>query len=668
MIHKSTKDGRGKGSHYHYLYIKTDANGEEIVTVSLNRKHRHEYEAGRLLEENSHTHEIAEPIFSEVELPNEKDDDVVRDVRQLWKLAKEEEREYRKEAKQAEDFYSGDQWDDADKQKLEGEDRAPLTINEIEGKMDLLSGYQRNNRTDIRFLPIEGGDDRVADILNLVVKNILRQNNFKFEETDGFEDEMITGRGNLNVGVTYDNHIEGDIVIEQWPWEEARYGQHKKKDLSDCEYLDKEKWLSWAKIKTMWPDKKDEIQKEIDFYDKPELEREPIIDHYAHGENILPPTRDIDFVDIGKKQYRTIEMWRKVYTRNYVALNALDNFYQKIDVPKNDIEQIKSLGLNVIPRVQTNMRVSIIAGGVLLDDSIDDMFDDIFPLIPMYAKKRGGKIWGKVKALIDPQREGNKRISQFMDIVNRMAGYGWFTDSETFENTSDEHHFKKISAKSGFIQKIRTILKPPLKVEGTKVPVEIVSMVQVMSDKGKEISNINQDLLGQRSDAKSGIAILHRQQQGLLGNNFLFDNMSLAKRNLGRILIKLIQKLYTPERIVRIIGNKSQAGEAKIGPNAVKNLTPKNMQEILIILKEQDLSRYDVAIDESANNPTTRRANFITWTEMAKQGIPVPPSVLVELSDLPQKDIVKTAIEAQQAAHAQIELGKQQTEIIKSSK
>ena len=48
------------------------------------------------------------------------------------------------------------------KQELAREKRTSITINEVAAKIDLLAGFQRQNRTDTKFAPIEEGDQSVA--------------------------------------------------------------------------------------------------------------------------------------------------------------------------------------------------------------------------------------------------------------------------------------------------------------------------------------------------------------------------------------------------------------------------------------------------------------------------------------------------------------------------
>ncbi len=618
--------------------------------------------------EDGHTH-IFEAIVTASETGKKKKDDAetAKDVRGLYKEAKEYEKDFRKKAEESERYYMGEQWKKADKDYLESRDRAALTINEIEPKIDLLSGYQRQNRSDIRFYPVEDGDSRVADILTHVVKNITEQNNFEYEETGVFTDEMITGRGLFNTYVSYDENILGDIKVEKFPWDECWFGPHDREDLADCEYLVKTKWLSFAKVKELWPEKKDDIDKETDIYTSTD---DPHTTHvegqYEKSDNSVSVPFDDDFVDIARKEYRVLECWKKVYKRAYVLVNVTESFYHNAEGwDDKDVKAVKTIpGFSAIPRVKTDMRITLTAGNTILNDGMDEYFDGMFSMVPVYAKKRKKEVWGRVEAAKEPQMEINKRHSQSVDILNKAAAYGWFYDDTIFPSAADRDSFKNNCTSPGFLAKVANIKHLPHQVEGVKFPNEIVALESLATEKLREIMNINPELQGVNSRAESGIAIAEKKRQGLIGNEFLFDNLSLSKKILGRLIVKLVQKIYSPERILRLLENRSNREQMEIGGQDFSEYTK---EEILDLLKESDLTKYDVAVGESAYNPTTRHANFAIWAELSKtHPDTIPLDMLIDLSDLPEKDKIKKKIEERMQAQAEDAERTRQTEIEKT--
>jgi len=716
---KTDKAGKNRGSHYHTVYINQQARRGE---VSFDMKHTHQLEwpvetgaadpaaAGPGLMQGSpgipgqqqmplqpalgqapdgHTHNIG-PEIDAIPKIDEDDADVVADVRSLFDEALENESDYRKRGEESEDFYSGfGQWDKAIKDKLKTEDRAALTINEIEPKLDILSGHQRQNRLDIKFYPVEEGDATTADILNVLVKNILEQSNYEHEETESFEDSMVTGRGNIEVRVDYQSNVEGDIKVEWYPWKQVTYGPHQRKDLQDLDYLVKHQWHNRGFIKNMWPEKAAQIEAEYDmvFNDKDTHER--VRPDQFESPNAASwqvsgkgDTKNANYVDIAKKRFRVVECWRRVPRTVKILVNAGDGVYKSTEFwAENDIRSASTISsFNVVPVKKHRMRVTTIINHILLEDDYPDLAKQDFHIIPIYAKKRGIKVWGKVDSAKDPQREINKRHSQAVDILNRMAAYGWFYDDQTFLNLKEQKNFETNSARAGFLQKIRDIKNVPLKVEGTKFPNELANYEALASAKIKEIMNVNTELLGQQQGESSGIAIVRRQRQGLIGNEFLFDNLSLAKRKLGRMIAAYIQKVYDVDRMIRILENQASRGSVLEPPQVPpgsqmekllkENPTMGSPQYDPAVLKELlanvDLTKYDVACSESAYSPTNRQGNFIVWLEAAKVGVQVPPEVLVDLSDLPDKEKVKASMIAMQRAKAEEAEKTRQVELIKS--
>jgi hypothetical protein len=660
--------------HDHIVYLRKDFTGD----TSTDKKHSHVIEplpdgsgAELLPADDGHSHVLAGPLSVGEKERKKSDTELIKEVRELFKSARELESKPREQAEKAEKMYGGEQWKDSDRQSLEAANRACLTINEIEPKIDLLSGYQRQNRQDLRFLPIEGGDAKVAELLNVVVKNICDSTDVEYEETEVFEDALIAGRGMWHVYLDRDENLEGDLKVEYWPQKDVYFGPFNRKDQKDLEYLCKVKWFSKAKLEQLFPDKAKDLKAELDV--AKDLAEDEFIhdsqsgDRYSEeeGEPTYHEAIDPDFINIAKKEFRLIECWRKEYKRVPVAFSPNEDFYESQEgIGEKSVSAIKTIpGLTVAYQKIARMRVTTIAGGTLLVDEYPEDHPDDFNIIPVYAKKRGNKWWGKVWTAIDMQNEINKRHSQSIDILNKCAAYGWFYDNKTFPGPQEKSQWIKNSSSPGFNQEVINSERPPTKVEGTKFPVEIVQLEQLSTEKLREIMNINPELLGINSRAESGVAIAEKKRQGLVGNEFLFDNLAISKKRLGRAIVRLIQVAYTPERIMRIVNNANSRSSVEIAGKPLDQYDPAMIEKML---RNADLTKYDVAVTESAYSPTNRRYNFIVWSELAGRGVPVPPDLLIELSDLGDKEKVKQQVQQMKEEQAKMEKAKIDAEIQKT--
>ncbi len=673
--------------HYHLVYIRKLEEG--YASADKPRNHRHdvifeykidpatgetainprtggsELEKIVLAEAEGHTHELLE-IKDENVVPSASEDKKVSEVLRLYKRSREIEHDAFTKAEECERFYASDQWETGVKDKLKKEERAALTINEIESKLDILGGYQRRNRTQLQFLPVEGGDEVGANLLTLVVKNICNQNEFEYSENMFFDDMLIAGRASWDVDVDYNDNIDGEITIDHRPWRKLRLGPHEDGRMKDLEYECLTDMFSVAKVTQMWPDKK----KDIDLMfaspsdDTADEDNTPRVVGTQYD---TPPLKDLgamfeskDMIDVEKKNIRVIECWRKVYRKVYTVVGQEDDYVFPEPLTESAMAaKAKTIqGLDVVPRTPFYMRVTTVAGPVLLSDDIPDLASQGFQTIVGYAKKRGQDFWGKIRPALDPQREMNKRISQSMDILNRAVVYAIYYDEKTFDRTGDLKNFKKNATKPGALLRVADSTRPPKREEGVKFPAEVAQMIVISRETLQNILSIGPAMQGLDNGDISGVALIEKKKQGVIGNEFLFDNMAMAKRRLGRLLVALIQDTYSKERIARIVMSQATREASGDGGEAVtlpgqdgqqKAIGEFTMEEIVAMLENRDLTKYDVVASEREWTPTVRRATFVEMAQMMQHGVPLPPELVLDLSDLPKK-MKEKAVELVQKA------------------
>jgi len=658
-------------NHTHLFFL-----GDSGQSVSgTNNKHSHnaifEPESQQWIiepAEDGHTHDVI-PYVPVIKNPPKKTDQEKADAAlELYKYALQTEYTARKDAKESVGFYTGKkQWDDQTKQDLNAEKRSAITINEVAAKVDLLAGFQGQNRTDVSFAPIEEGDNRVAHLLDIVYKNIEDQNNFPHEERLAFLDEIVQGRGNLHVYVDYDKDVQGKIVIEKLDNDEVVYGPHQKFDLSDCEHLTKFKMFSKGHVEQKWPDKHKDIN--VMFTAVPDDEFDGAIidnpgDQYATGvelDLVIGGSAATDIlVDTVRKEIKIIENYAREYYTEFAITAPEEGFVQMIArLSETEAKKwAKVPGIRTIRRNRSFIRRTVVAGTIFIEETFTDDFD----IIPVYAKKQGNYFYGKVEEVKDPQREINKRHSQAIDIVNKVASYNWIIDEMTFRDSKEEDDFLANSATPGYVIKVDDMNKSiPQKVDGIRVPTEIVAMMELSTNKLREIMNIPAEASGFSDREFSGVAMREKKHSVQVANEFLFANLNTAKRILARRVINKVQEIYDVDRILRLVNNSQPKSEEDQMENQI------NMNEAASLLQNADLMKYDVVTTESVNSPTTRTANFAVLMQLAQQGILTDPSLLIEASDIHNKDKMLGRLSEAAAASAEAEKNTSQSESFKSA-
>lgn len=604
-----------------------------------------------------HEHELLEYV-AKPKKTKESDKDILADCMSLWREALELTSESRKKGRESEDFYAGKQWDDDTSRWLNKLDRAALTINEIASNIDTLIGYQMEQRTDLKFLPQESGDQRVGDMLNIASKKILDACYFQREESKVFKDICITGFGDFNMYMSFTDNIQGDVKVERFQWDDAVYGPHEKEDLSDCEYGVKSRMQSIAKLKQWFGKKANEIEASYKSYcgQYPDIEDNKTgvsgthMDYRAAKKlDDVPYTVDGTFplVDVQRKQFRLAQVTRKTYKEVTVIFNQDENFFfTAYDWKEEDIAKASSIpGFQVISQMKTRMRITKFCGNVILsDENPADLPVHDFYSVPVYAYRQNGEFWGKVEAAKDPQRELNKRRSQIMDTMNRLGASVYYTEPDTFTNSQEKEKFKKNRSKPGSMFEVNDLNRKPVLESGADVPVALVNIMQMDQENLQRLMNV---VVAPGGANESGALFLERKKGRLTGNQFLFDNLSFAKQKIGKLLLGLIQRYYPPERLLRLLNSQYSKQKFEIGGEDFSQFSE---DEVLEMLENADLLEYDVIVSESSFAPSTRLGIAMTLFDLMEKGAAVPPELPLEFIDMPNDTRMRITQGLQQQA------------------
>jgi len=664
--------------HEHIIYMQTPQTG--VTTVTKGHAHPVKLETAEQVTrdvlgnqtvtsetryvvlpagEDMHTHPVAELT---VKTPENKKDtrdesDIVGEVYSLREKAKTFDEASRKEAEIDEKYMTEDQWDAAAKAKMEGTFRPALTVNALQAKIKALSGYQRSNRTDFRFRPVESGDTRANDIGNELAKVTCERMNYWNEETECFNSQATVGLGFLYGYIDYERDFRGVPKIIYVDWRKVYLGPHYRKDADDLEFFSIEDVYSAEKVKAMEPSKAAEIEKMF-------------VGGKGFGatgdaKNIYPEGYDQTVVDILNKTIRIIELHRYEYETRYIFIDK-SNKDIVLNVTGMDIATLKTIpNVEIVTKSKRKIRMTRVAGTVLLWDGYPELISDEFSLWPIYAEKDREKWRGKVRFARPLCDLNNKYISTGADILNKMNGRGYYIYDSMFKTPEDKEEFKTNVSKPGFVQELEDGQPQPFKEEGVKYPAELERAISFNLQMLDMIMNINPELLGQRGGATSNLMEESRKQSALLGNEFLFDNFSMMKVKIGRWFLHVFQKVYGPERAIRILNNSSAQQDFMVGGVPYSQM---DKDALLKLLKDVDFTEYDVIISEVKKSASQKMQNLQLLIEAAKAGMQFPQPLILEYLDITdeQKQKALEYISQQMEAEAAKNNQQSQTEILKT--
>jgi hypothetical protein len=535
-------------------------------------------------------------------------------------------------------YQGGDkQWDSKDIAVLNAGGRPHLTINMILPTINLLTGYERQNRQDITAFPKKGGNRLVALLFTELAKHVEDMSNGIYERSMVFLDGIVGIKGWIRLDIDYENDpYNGELIIERLdPFDVVEDPGCKHYDLNKgAKYIIQSYWADKELIKLTYP----KAKREIDHQKFDDLDSRDI--RHLPGMTQSPD----------QFQARLRETWWRSYEKAIYLVHKVSMERKRVD--KSKIALMKHM-LEVDRRQaeeEDRMEVFAVAEAVVPVLHCDTTFGEVmveevtrpfgemtkFPIQRFVPYWINGNCFSPVSNLRSPQDEKNKRRSQSLHLVNTSANSGWFNKKT---GGADRSELEEVGSKPGVVIDYEST--KPQKIEPTPLSHAHITLEQLAGNDIKEISSINQNLLGVGKPEDSGILDRQRKEQGLIGTEIVFDNYKLTQQIYAETMIELIRhsNVFSAEEIVAI------SDEKKI---------EEDIDTLMQAMRSMKVGKYGVKILQNPNNPTIRFANFEVLMEIARlyEGI-IPPDILIDSTDIPRKEEVverlKQTMKEQQA-------------------
>ena len=541
-------------------------------------------------------------------------------------------------------FYVGGegQWsqdgDTTDYKRLKDAKRAAVSINHVQAMVDILTGFERQNRFDPKVQAQGEEDEQDARLMTWLLKFIREQSDAQATESDVFEDGAIVGMSAANVRIDWtEDPLNGSICVEKVNpgvnviWDP----QWERDDLSDARYVILYKRVFVSDLIAQYPDKSEAIRSALNstalaFGEGGKLTEGNVQDNYGSVKSHPTDEGGLGklFYDATEDSVLVLEPWYREYEDVWIVANKASGQVHEAE-SASAAKQVAASdpdNLTAIRRQRRIIRMGVVLPAAFLtleeDDTPYDNDTQNYSVVPFLVKRKREDIYGMVRNLKDPQRVENKRESQMLDLIARYANMRPMAEEGGVVNVQTLHHIHDpapIMLKPG--HPAPTWFVPPL--------AEIVKVLTVESDRMKlsmrEISGINTDLLGQKADDTSGIAIARRQAQGQIISTVFFDNYKKFKRNVNERLARRIQQVFTSEQVFRLTSETGEGVVVKINPMEGRGKTrdeyartQAGVTNRMELRNLQEFLKYDVVISEAPSTPTMRMMQLLGILEVLR--------------------------------------------------
>lgn len=261
---------------------------------------------------------------------------------------------------------------------------------------------------------------------------------------------------------------------------------------------------------------------------------------------------------------------------------------------------------------------------------------------------------GHTRCLRDPQRIYNYWSSSAVEHVALQSKTPFIAPAKAIENL--ETYWETANTVNHSVLPYNSVdddgnpiampqrAQPPVMatayVEGMKIAQQEMSMVSGQYDAS----------FGQKSNEISGIAIQERQRKGDNATYHFIDNLAIAIRFTGKILIDLIPKIYDTPRVLRIIGEDGEESHVQLDPQAqqaYQEQAAKEQAKVSAIFNPT-VGRYDVEADVGPAYATRRQEAFNAISQILTQApglVNTIGDILFKAADFPMANEIAERME-----------------------
>lgn len=431
---------------------------------------------------------------------------------------------------------------------------ARFFFNLIRRHINMIAGFQRKNRKSTITMPINDGDDTLADDYNKVLRWCDDRDGFQEYLSQAFEDACDVGESLLYLYPDYTlDPISGDLFTDCVSYNNYLIDQnYRKQDLTDCNGIWRRRWVSKIAAKALLPGYASEIDKmkpggmkDGRFPLQAELQNIAVSNLFTYDEFHYRTTREATII-LDPKSGEAVE-WEEDEmdeegTMDQVMAQQPWLIKKKVQVPT--VKLVISLG-----------NKTVYHGANLLNI-------DAYPCIPTLCyhepdvQAYAWRKMGVIRNLRDAQFLYNMRKVIELQILQSQVNAGWIFPIDA---VTDVKAFRQSSGGDAFLIPLKAGHLPNeiQRIEPSAIPQSLLELSASLSEDITKISGVNEELLGAATDDKSGILSMLRQGAGLTTLQTIFDKLDYTQRLYGKIRLQSIRKNFSKGKIRNILGHEA---------------------------------------------------------------------------------------------------------------
>lgn len=422
-------------------------------------------------------------------------------------------------------------------------------FNLVQQPVNMITGYQRQHRKAITYLPAQGGDSQTTDQYTKVITNVCNTEAIHDQFSKACELACISGMVLLQpyLDFTKDDAAQGQLQLKIWEYNAFLVDPYfRMPDMSDAQFVWTQEYISKKEAEARFPDKADAIapmagtpQRYGSFYFLPE--------NYNMARN--------DLMVLSYVWYKWKRKKQRLYSR---SRNQFFDFAGGEENLEQILQNIPDMEL-VTVEIPT-WKLAVVLNDQLMFQGDNPLGFDECPFVPIYWNYEPHinyydlRVRGLIRTMRDAQFLYNYRIITNNDITAATINAGW---KRKVGAVANEDNLKKSGQGWDIIINEGYELGDCEKIIPSGVPESDIALGNEMANLIFRTSGIDlENWSAQQDKQASSLTVLLKQAANLMVFQKYFDQWDYSLKLLGERLLQIVQSNWNAPKIELMIGEE----------------------------------------------------------------------------------------------------------------
>lgn len=422
-------------------------------------------------------------------------------------------------------------------------------FNLIQQPVNMVTGYERQHRKQIVYMPTDGADPQTNDQYTKLISNICSRGSIYEQRSRAKELAAISGMVLAQPYLDYygDDQAQGEMKLKIWEYNSFIVDPYfRSPDMSDAQFVWCQEYISKHEAMFRFPDKEKEVrmmagtpQRYGNFYFLPE--------NYNMARN--------DLLVLSYVWYKSKRRKKRLYSRSRNQFFDYAGDDGNLEVILYNIPDMEEVTVEV-----PTWKVAVVLNDQLMFQGLNPLGFDNCPFVPYFwnydpqISYYEYRVRSLVRTMRDPQFLFNYKVITNNDITAATLNAGWKRKSGAVAN---EDNLKKTGQGWDIIINEGYEMTDVEKIIPSTVPESDLALAQQMADLIYQTSGINlENWSGQTDKQISALTAMIKQAANLLVFQKYFDQWDYSDKLLGDVMMLIPLNNWSAEKVAFMIGEE----------------------------------------------------------------------------------------------------------------